>query len=155
MFHPKTVLRRLAEKRQNEEGFTLVELMVVVLIIGILVAIAIPVFLNAQGGAKGASAKADAKNIMTEVQSYYASNNAIPTLAQLTADGSPLQGKSLVSAAPTDGQVYYATGTVVARGNNTCFKATFTATQTYFDKTTVTSGTACTTTALTANGTAW
>ena len=136
MFHPQTTLRRIAEKRQNEEGFTLVELMVVVLIIGILIAIAIPVFLNTQNSAKGASAKADAKNVLTEVQSYYAANNAVPNLAELQPSGQQiLQGKTIVGSLPATGDaVAYASGTVVARQGTQCFKATYTGASTFFAK---------------------
>ena len=51
------MLQHLKDRRQDETGFTLIELMVVVLIMGILMAIAIPTFLSTQGSANDASAK--------------------------------------------------------------------------------------------------
>ena len=51
----------------NEDGFTLIELMIVVVIIGILAAVAIPVFANQQKTAIGSSLKTDVKNAATEV----------------------------------------------------------------------------------------
>jgi type IV pilus assembly protein PilA len=58
--------------QKDEEGFTLVELMVVVLIMAILMAIAIPTFLGAQNKAKDSSAKADLRNAMTAAKSLSA-----------------------------------------------------------------------------------
>ncbi|MGD9798413.1 MAG: type II secretion system protein [Acidimicrobiia bacterium] len=54
-------------KRLNreEDGFTLIELMVVVLIIAILIAIAVPTFLGAQDRARDRAAQSDLRNAMT------------------------------------------------------------------------------------------
>jgi type IV pilus assembly protein PilA len=68
------VLKHLKERRQSEEGFTLIELMVVVLIMGILMAIAIPTFLATQGSAHDASAKSNATNALTNEKAYFESN---------------------------------------------------------------------------------
>jgi type IV pilus assembly protein PilA len=60
------MLNKLRTRLQNEdEGFTLIELMVVVLIIAILIAIAIPTFLGAQDRARDRGAQSDLRNAIT------------------------------------------------------------------------------------------
>jgi type IV pilus assembly protein PilA len=60
------------QRRDNDKGFTLIELMVVVLIIAILLAIAIPTFLGAQNKAKDRSAQSSARNALTNAKTLYA-----------------------------------------------------------------------------------
>jgi prepilin-type N-terminal cleavage/methylation domain-containing protein len=57
---------------KNQKGFTLVELMVVVVIIGILVAIAIPIYNNVQDNAREAARNATARTIGGAWQMYEA-----------------------------------------------------------------------------------
>ena len=59
------MLTTLRRRLQNDEGFTLIELMVVVLIIAILIAIAIPTFLGAQNRARDRAAQSDLRNALT------------------------------------------------------------------------------------------
>ena len=59
------MLNMLRQRRDEDEGFTLIELMVVVLIIAILIAIAIPTFLGAQDRARDRGAQSDLRNALT------------------------------------------------------------------------------------------
>jgi type IV pilus assembly protein PilA len=72
----------IARRRQgSEEGFTLIELMVVVLIIAILIAIAIPTFLGARQRAQNRSAQSNIRNALTAEKTSYTDNQAYTATA--------------------------------------------------------------------------
>ena len=72
--------------RKQDEGFTLVELMVVVLVIAILIAIAIPTFLGARQRAQDRAAQSDLRNALTAAKVFYVDNeNYTVTAAELAA----------------------------------------------------------------------
>ena len=64
----------------NQRGFTLIELMIVVAIIGILTAIAFPLYANIQARARVAKAQADARTLASAVVVYSAHTGVLPTL---------------------------------------------------------------------------
>ena len=69
------MINRLRVRAQSESGFTLVELLVVMLILGLLAAIAIPAFFNQRTKAQDSSAKTTAKTAQTALETYATDNN--------------------------------------------------------------------------------
>ncbi len=78
------MINRLRVRAQSESGFTLVELLVVMLILGLLAAIAIPAFINQRTKAQDAEAKSTAKTAQTALETYATDNNGSYAAADRT-----------------------------------------------------------------------
>src|SRR6266550_133788 len=70
---------------RDESGFTLVELLVVMLILGLLIAVAIPTFFNQKQKANDADSKAMAHTAQTAIETYATDHNGSYLNANLAA----------------------------------------------------------------------
>jgi competence protein ComGC len=97
---------------KNEKGFTLVEMMIVMLVISVLLIVTIPNVTKHNSNINNKGCKAFVKMVQAQVQSYQMDNNKVPTMADLVAgkyinedaQGCP-DGKTEVIIDTTDGTV--------------------------------------------------
>ena len=83
----------MANRTRRSTGFTLVEILIVVVILGILAAIVIPQFTNASEDAKGSSLYTQLQTIRSQLELYQINHNGdYPTLAQLQDDTNSTSG---------------------------------------------------------------
>lgn len=87
---------------RKEEGFTLVELMIVIIIIAVLTGIAVPSYLVLRNRARTAAAGAELKNIATALGIFESDQEAYPATANLVVELEGLAGAVL----NTEGTVY-------------------------------------------------
>jgi type IV pilus assembly protein PilA len=127
----------MKEMLKNKKGFTLIELMIVVAIIGILAAIAIPNFMTYQCKAKQSEAKSILGALRTAQEVYYAENSTYATssanldfgvkgdrvysiTAVASSGGNPTGTATGTIGGKTDVWNLTADGTIVSGASNAC-----------------------------------
>jgi type IV pilus assembly protein PilA len=114
------VLELLRRRRDEDEGFTLIELMVVVLIIAILIAIAIPTFLGARQRAQDRAAQSNVRNAFTAEKTYFTDGQAYTeTIADLTAIEPSLTYTQAAGSLASSGNVVYVNVSTSTVANDT------------------------------------
>lgn len=111
---------------KNNKGFTIIELMIAVAIIGILAAIAVPAYSNYTNRAKASEALGLADSAKTAVSEFYQSNGSFPTSNTQAGLASPITGTNTQSVNVTTGGRIEATTSIAA--TNGTFTMTLTPT---------------------------
>ncbi len=99
-------------RKLNQKGFTIIELLVVIVIIGILVALALPNLFSAQARGRDSDRKNELKNLQQKLETYYGDNDAYPdALADLnpaptTDESTDPKGVAYVYAPAADAQSF-------------------------------------------------
>lgn len=76
---------RQALAKKRDQGFTIVELLIVIVVIGILAALVITTYSGIQGKARDAKRQSDLQAVQTQIEAFYSNNGYYPSYANLSS----------------------------------------------------------------------
>ncbi len=91
--------------KRKTTGFTIVELLIVIVVIGILAGLVITTFVGVQQKARDSERKTDINGIHAQIEAYYAQNSKYPSFSQMN-DEAATTGFRAVSMKGLDGAAY-------------------------------------------------
>ena len=95
------VRQKISNLRHRKDGFTIVELLIVIVVIGILAAITIIAYNGITTKANNANAQSNAETVQKIAEAYNADMGAYPTISQIVATWTPISGGTQSSQLPT------------------------------------------------------
>ena len=120
----------LKKRNLNNKGFTIVELLIVIVVIGILALLVITTYSGIQAKARNSKRASDVKSLQTQIEAYFSQNGFYPNA--LIDPSNPTQSKTLVAAPVAKSYSYAVTqsdGSTSCESDDTgCAKYTLTAT---------------------------
>ena len=135
--------------KKRNQGFTIVELLIVIVVIGILALLVITTYSGIQAKARNSKRQSDVKSLQTQLEAFFSQNGYYPSLTDMNGAGwlttnmksldqnalidpsNPTQSKTLVTAPVAKSYAYAVTnsaGTSCEADDTTCAKYTLTAT---------------------------
>lgn len=104
-------LTNILSRSKSQKGFTLLEMLIVVVIVFVLAIIIVPNLLSGPARARDSQRKADMRTIKTALETYYNDNNFYPTNLNILTEGTTPYLKTLPTDPKTkESYVYTATG---------------------------------------------
>jgi type IV pilus assembly protein PilA len=110
---------KILRKKEGQKGFTLIELMIVIAIIGILAAIAIPQFVSYRQKGYNTQAKGELKSFYTACQAYFADNPTATGDCTTTEVSATFIPSSAVTLVPAGGMNMNGTTSTHSAGTST------------------------------------
>jgi type IV pilus assembly protein PilA len=142
-------LKNIKDRRNQEKGFTIVELLIVIVVIGILALLVITTYSGIQQKARNAKRQSDMQALQTQLEAFYSQNGYYPSLTDMNSqtwlaanmksldqealiDPSNTSSSKTLVAAPVAKSYAYAVsnsaGTSCESDDTTCAQYTVTAT---------------------------